>query len=1413
MTALRGEGALESGLVRIRGAGEVVGAGFLVAADVICTCAHVIADALGLPRDTEAAPAEAVQVEFPLVRDADGAVPAVPARVVSWQPVQEDDSGDVALLRLDAPVSNARPVPLVDGTSVWGHSFRAYGFPGGGDHGVWATGTLRSLQGAGWVQMDTGPGGPPVTKGYSGAAVWDDVQGGVVGLAVAAGRGELAGTAFLVPSAALVDEEVLRPACPFRGLEAFEEEDAAFFHGRDDDIGRLAASIAGRRLTLVVGPSGSGKSSLIRAGVLPRLRADGMSVTALRPVPGVRPETLLAHALVPVLEPETGEVDRLSRAGELARLLAGDADGRAGAAAEAGEGAGADSGPTSQAVAGLRASLEERADPGGHLIVVDQLEEYAGAEPAAARTLLRLLLALADHPRGDGRRGLRVVATARQESLDVLLTSETSGALSDAVLFLAPLDAENLYRAITGPVDAVPGLWLEPGLAERIVEEAADQPGRMPLVEFTLTRLWERRERSMLTHAAYDELGGVAGTLVGYADDAYRAHVPASEEAVARRLFVQLARPDDRGGYTRRATAAAQLDPAAVSLARRLARGKLVVIGRTAEGTEIVDLTHEALTRLWPRLRGWLDDSRNFRVWQEQLRTDMARWEAKGKETGALQRGKTLAEGVEWLQRRPEDVPADERSYIEAGRRYAQRTIRGLLAAAAVLVALLLLVGTLGAITLDTSQELRTQLRTLASRALAEESGSREAQEPGTAVQLALAAWHAGKTPQAREALLRQYVRAQYVRGAHTGLWRGRVQDLDATPDGRTLVVLSKPDGGDPYEVSVVTGALDGTPRHYTLQGVPETDQRGEISSDGRHYAVAMPNGTVRMWRLDGKGGKPAMLGAQLTGELDKVGAWLDFSADGSRLLRHLDIHTPGDKGAKPRVFLDAWDLRSLKPLPVADTVVSTSGNQSVNFGEDPGTVVVSTASSPDASTPSRSELRDLRTGRVLRKLPADDPDTSKWDFFDVTGTYGYETADFGAYGYAEVALGRRDADDAYVTRLPLDDEPGYDDPKFAVAPSAEGGLTVLSPVGNTLIVAHASAAPRPDAGSEARMSVLSPDGRRVARLTDREVQLVDLERGGTTTAALPRSNGTWGVVWTPDSKRLVLWDSGPRLFVYEADGLAGRLDVPLDTGGETGEPAGMIDAVEPLASGDVAVLTGGGVLLRVDPDRGVQTGEPLRVDSELVVQTFPPVLGQLRGRPGNPHQVAVVTRNDTGRGKIQIWDIRVRRQTETLDGDEISTRFDADDPGKLAFSPDGQYLMVQHNDARLHRWDIAKREITSAPITMETADGVTGVTGSGLVVTAEPDGTYEVWSADEGARIGTIPSQIYSTAVLRGTRLIVESHGRRTAFDLRPDTWFTHLCETLGRGFTAEEREGLPDGTPPEAPCTRDADVIRGAR
>ncbi|PVE04151.1 hypothetical protein Y717_13875 [Streptomyces scopuliridis RB72] len=343
--------------------GEVIGAGFLVAADVVCTCAHVVTGALGVPDTEESAPGTPVDLDFPLLSGR----PRARATVVSWR----GGGADVALLRLDAAVEGARPVPLVDGTGVWGHTFRALGYPDGADDGVWASGTLRAGQGAGWVQMEAQEPGPRIEEGFSGAPVWDDAQDGVVGMTVAAHLGER--TAYLLPSAELVDERTLRPRCPFQGLAPFTEADAEFFHGREGDTARVHTAVRRRPVTLVAGPSGCGKSSLVRAGVLPRLRAEGMSVSELRPVPGVRAAAVLARALTGILEPELGEVERLARAEELAGLLETGGD----------------------VPAELRGGVLARGASAGHVIFVDQFEEYAGAEPAAARGLFGLLAALA----------------------------------------------------------------------------------------------------------------------------------------------------------------------------------------------------------------------------------------------------------------------------------------------------------------------------------------------------------------------------------------------------------------------------------------------------------------------------------------------------------------------------------------------------------------------------------------------------------------------------------------------------------------------------------------------------------------------------------------------------------------------------------------------------------------------------------------------------------------------------------------------------------------------------------------------------------------------------------------------------------------------------------------------------------
>ncbi|MCI2419043.1 trypsin-like peptidase domain-containing protein [Saccharopolyspora sp. K220] len=249
---------LDPAVVRLRDGPHVLGAGFLIAPEVIATCAHVIGDA------TEPV------ADFPLLRSADHAV----------EVLERNHELDVAILRLVDPPPGALPVPARITGGVRDHRFRTFGFPRDLPDGIWVTGRLLGAQGAGRIQMAVDPDHWHIEPGFSGAPVWDEELAGVVGMVVTtAARNET--TAHLVPTTALGDAWTTPARNPYRGLRPFQEEDAELFHGRDADIDRLVQLAAQQEIVAIAGPSGSGKSSLVRAGLLPRLKQAGADVVDL----------------------------------------------------------------------------------------------------------------------------------------------------------------------------------------------------------------------------------------------------------------------------------------------------------------------------------------------------------------------------------------------------------------------------------------------------------------------------------------------------------------------------------------------------------------------------------------------------------------------------------------------------------------------------------------------------------------------------------------------------------------------------------------------------------------------------------------------------------------------------------------------------------------------------------------------------------------------------------------------------------------------------------------------------------------------------------------------------------------------------------------------------------------------------
>lgn len=256
MTGLAAD-PLDPAVVRLRQGRTVLGAGFLVAPDVIATCAHVVGGATPV-------------ADFPLLRSRDHAV----------EVLSRDDDLDVAILRLaDAP-PGALPVPARITGDVRDHRFRTFGFPHDMPDGIWVTGRLVGAQGAGRIQMAVDPDHWRIERGFSGAPVWDEELRGVVGMvATTSPRSET--TAHLVPTTALGDAWTTPDRNPYRGLRPFREEDAALFHGRDDEVEELLELLAKQDMIAIAGPSGSGKSSLVRAGLLPRLQRMGATIVEL----------------------------------------------------------------------------------------------------------------------------------------------------------------------------------------------------------------------------------------------------------------------------------------------------------------------------------------------------------------------------------------------------------------------------------------------------------------------------------------------------------------------------------------------------------------------------------------------------------------------------------------------------------------------------------------------------------------------------------------------------------------------------------------------------------------------------------------------------------------------------------------------------------------------------------------------------------------------------------------------------------------------------------------------------------------------------------------------------------------------------------------------------------------------------
>jgi serine/threonine protein kinase len=446
---------------------------------------------------------------------------------------------------------------------------------------------------------------------------------------------------------------------PFAGLAPFQEADADRFHGRAREVGAVLARLRSSPLIALAGPSGVGKSSLVRAGVIPLLKRSGEGWDALTLRPGRSPLTALSAIL-----------DELTRSStEPAASASGFGDGEppprpARAALRAAPG---------QLGAVLRAwahSKRRRV-----LVFVDQFEELYTlcGDPAERAAFLACLEGVADDPSSP----LRVLLSIRSDFLDRLAEHRhLAGELNRSLMLVPPLDRDGLRDALVRPVEAADYRYEDPGLIDDMLAAVVAAPGSLPLLQFAASRLWTERdrERRLLTRASYQAMGGIAGTLAGHADRVLDA-IPARERALVRSIFERLVTPE----RTRAVVSLDELrelpgDPDNLErLVHRLVDARLLVIEARAGDDRTVELVHESLLERWPTLVGWLDENHDDAVFLSRLRTAAAQWQASDQDEGMLWRDEPARRALAWRSHYRGELGRRERAYLDAVRAVTTR--------------------------------------------------------------------------------------------------------------------------------------------------------------------------------------------------------------------------------------------------------------------------------------------------------------------------------------------------------------------------------------------------------------------------------------------------------------------------------------------------------------------------------------------------------------------------------------------------------------------------------------------------------------------------------------------------------------------------------------------------------------------
>ncbi len=734
----------------------------------------------------------------------------------------------------------------------------------------------------------------------------------------------------LAPSAAGVIA-----ANPYKGLRAFDEADADDFFGREELVEQLVKRLGTTRFLAVVGPSGSGKSSVVRAGLLPEIRRGAIPTSDSWRIadmfPGANPLDGLEAALLRAApDPPASLIDQLERDEH-----------------------------------GLhRAVLRLLPSDGSELVlVIDQFEEvFTLVEDEAVRThFLGSLEAAATEPHSR----LRVVATLRADFYDrPLLYRGFADLFKSRVEAVVPLSAEELERAISGPAKRV-DVSLEPGLVAAMLADVAEEPGALPLMEYALTELFDRRDGRTLFLEAYREIGGVSGALGRRAEELYSDLEDDGKEA-ARQLFLRLVALGEGTEDTRRRVPRAEVasldvdQQAMTTVLDAFGTSRLLSFDRDAKtGASTIEMAHEAILTAWPRLHRWIDAAREDLRTERRLSTAAKEWIEADREPSFLLAGSRLEQAETWEAESGVAATPEEHEYVAASRaerdrRQAaevareaherdleRRSVRRLRAVVAVLAVAALVAAGLTVFATGQQREAQAQERNASARELAAASVANLEVDPERSILLAIEAIDVTRSadstvlPEAEEALHRAVIASRLVLTEEN--LGGTV---DWSPDG--VFVTEGPENTGTIDLRDATTG-ESVRSWIGHENSDVNDVR--FSPDGSMLATTGDDGFLKMWDPDT--GEEV---ARVSGSTGAVGQ--SFDADG-------------------RLVAAAW--------PEDDTVrvAEAATGRIVRTFEGLDTFVFDTALSPDGSRLAVASadvdvvsVFDVRTGDFVVDLP-----------------------------------------------------------------------------------------------------------------------------------------------------------------------------------------------------------------------------------------------------------------------------------------------------------------------------------------------------------------------------------------------------------------------------------------------------------